>query len=232
MYAGRVNQQEASSFGPWKEFKEVFFGGWKVLWQGKWGFAGFILLVLLAGAAMLPFEKEWLAALTAGGESGTHHLARPISYWGDFLTGSLILALMLWMAGFFAKKALWRKAAIASLMAAMLAGAAANCFRLTLGRPRPSAEMADGFYGIQTSSKYHGFPSGHSATAFGSAAAVCVAVPAVGVPAMAGAVAVGWSRMRLRRHHPTDILVGGALGVIFGVALGRAARLRRGSGSE
>jgi len=105
------------------------------------------------------------------------------------------------------------------------AGLVVNSLRLTTGRPRPLYErIPDGFYGICLDHRYHAFPSGHSATAWGTATALVVTVPAVGLAAVAGATVVGWSRMYLRAHRPTDVWTGAGLGVIFEVVLGIAAR--------
>lgn len=158
-----------------------------------------------------------------------HLLARELSYWGDFVPGTLPLFLVLWILATWRGKRKWQRAAFAVLMAAVVAGMTANLFRLTLGRPRPAAKLPPGFYGLQSKSHYHGFPSGHAATSFGTAIPLLYVNLPLGIAATTVAAGVGWSRMQLERHYPSDILVGSLLGIVVGVAMGsRFVRPRRG----
>ena len=153
--------------------------------------------------------------------------AQYVSKWGDYTTGTMILVVGLWVAGALFKRRTWRTAAVACLLAASFAGLLINPARAVGGRPRPNTEVQDGFTGPNLSKKYHSFPSGHSGTSFGTAAALAVAAPAVGIPALAGAALVGWSRMYVREHYLTDVVVGASIGTFFGLAFGFAARRRR-----
>lgn len=59
------------------------------------------------------------------------------------------------------------------------------------------------------------FPSGHTSTAFSLAASIAIEYPKwyVVVPAYAYATSVGYSRLYLGEHYPSDVLTGAALGV-------------------
>lgn len=59
------------------------------------------------------------------------------------------------------------------------------------------------------------FPSGHTSTAFSLAASIAMEYPKwyVVVPAYAYATSVGYSRLYLGEHYPSDVLTGAALGV-------------------
>ena len=59
------------------------------------------------------------------------------------------------------------------------------------------------------------FPSGHTSTAFATAAALSIAFPKwyIVAPAYAWATGVGYSRIKLGEHYPSDVLVGAAVGV-------------------
>lgn len=217
----------------WGEIRELIGEGWAVAKRNARFLAAGIVVVGILTILLFPYDAALLQAFAPNTE--TPFWARKFSFWGDFYTGTLIIGAVLWGASFLMRKKLkrelWKKAAIACVLAAAIAGIMVNCFRFTLGRPRPSAEVADGFYGLKKDASYHGFPSGHAATAFGTATAISVALPPLSAPAMAGAIGVAWARMRLRRHYVTDILVGGAIGILFGALLGTAVRnlvIRRG----
>ena len=66
------------------------------------------------------------------------------------------------------------------------------------------------------------FPSGHSASAFAFAAAVCWHVPVLApvLGPLAGAVA--WSRVRTGVHHRADVVAGSAVGAGIGLAVATA----------
>lgn len=71
------------------------------------------------------------------------------------------------------------------------------------------------------------FPSGHSASAFAFATAVCWHVPVLGpvLGPLAGAVA--YSRVRTGVHHRADVVAGSAIGAAIGVAAAAARTTRR-----
>lgn len=96
--------------------------------------------------------------------------------------------------------------------------------RAAAGRPRPRAQMADRFYGLHMAPQFQGFVSAHAAISFGTATALVVTLPPVGIPALAGAAFVTGSRFYLGNHYPTDCLLGAALGVWLGLGFGLAAR--------
>ena len=208
----------------WQDLGEVLSEGVKVTRENRWWLIGSLLGVLLIASMMLPQDMAWLRLVQSVDNDVIHQVSRQISYWGDFPTGTLLLFGMLFLGGFVFKNEKMRRIAMACLLAAAIAGILTNCFRLTLGRPRPSAEKPDGLYGFKLDGNYHGFPSGHSATAMGTTTAIAVIYPPLGVPVLIAGGSVGWARMMLDRHYPTDVLVGGYLGIASGLMIGLGTR--------
>jgi membrane-associated phospholipid phosphatase len=66
----------------------------------------------------------------------------------------------------------------------------------------------------------YSFPSGHTSTAFALATSVSLAYPKwyIIAPSFIWAATVGYSRMRLGVHYPSDVLAGAIIGTICGFA--------------
>jgi membrane-associated phospholipid phosphatase len=135
----------------------------------------------------------------------------------------------------------WSRIILAAMIASTLAGMIANASRLTTGRPRPREipKIEHGFYGPYHNGRilvgvpaYNSFPSGHTATAFGLAAAVVFASPGWGLLVLIGAVGVAWSSIAIGAHHPSDVAVSITLAFLTGWFVVRFMKLRIRSGSS
>jgi membrane-associated phospholipid phosphatase len=151
-------------------------------------------------------------------------VARVCSALGDYTCFTVVAVVGLWWLGAAKERYHWRRVAVACLLSASLSGVSAVMLRASLGRARPISKLPDTFYGPTTEAVQHAFPSGHTATAVGTALPLMLALPRLRAVALGVAVATGWSRMHLRQHRPTDIAGGIWEAVWFGVPLGLAAR--------
>jgi membrane-associated phospholipid phosphatase len=103
-------------------------------------------------------------------------------------------------------------------------GLAADIPRILTGRTRPLADVPQGFYGvwyhghwIMGQYKFSSFPSGHSATAVGLAAAAWLVHRGWGAVAALYALLVMWSRIALQCHHLSDVVASAVLAIPLAV---------------
>ncbi|MFH0909607.1 MAG: phosphatase PAP2 family protein [bacterium] len=178
------------------------------------------------GALTIHHDVAWSDRLMENRTAILRSVARRFSAFGDFQTGTLAVVGGLWLVGRWKRNRRLQNAAAACLLAATFAGATATAIRTLTGRPRPSAGVADGFYGPSFNHKYQSFASAHSATSLGTSTALAVAVPEIGIPVLVLSLGVPWSRFYMHDHYVTDILAGAGIGIWFGLAFGFAARKR------
>ena len=85
--------------------------------------------------------------------------------------------------------------------------------KYTVNRPRPYVTYPD-IFRHDTHAGPKSFPSGHTSSAFALATSVSLCYPKwyVIAPAYLWAFTVGYSRMHLGVHYPTDVLIGALIG--------------------
>ncbi|HEY6913096.1 MAG TPA: phosphatase PAP2 family protein [Paludibacter sp.] len=91
-------------------------------------------------------------------------------------------------------------------------GVVTQALKYSINRPRPAVTYTDiiAYEGERTLS----FPSGHTSLAFSTATALCLKYPKwyVIVPSCLWACSVGYSRMNLGVHYPSDVVAGALIG--------------------
>ena len=191
---------------------------------------GALLLVFGALLLMTPVvmarDAAWLE--TWRPLIGERSIAETVSTVGRFENSTLMLAAAFASLGLVTRVRRWRDVAVACLLAGILAGITVNVLRPTFGRARPHAvQHARGLHWFEIDSELHSLPSGHAMTNAATAFAIVPLVPVAVVPAIAWTAATAWSRLRLNRHYPSDVLWGSVLGAVIGLAVGAGVRDRR-----
>jgi membrane-associated phospholipid phosphatase/MFS family permease len=121
-------------------------------------------------------------------------------------------------------------AALATVLAGYLAGAALEVVKLFVDRARPEEALTGQVLLSEGREWAHiaSFPSGHMIVTAALATVAATAVPRLRWPLIAYVVAVGFTRVLFGAHFPLDVLVGTVLGYeigLFAVALLANARL-------
>ncbi len=81
------------------------------------------------------------------------------------------------------------------------------------------ARPADGAGSLVAIPDEFSFPSGHAAAAMAVAVVYAAAYPALALPLLVIAAAVGFSRVCLGVHYPGDVLVGQAIAVLTAIVV-------------
>lgn len=109
----------------------------------------------------------------------------------------------------------WAAACLFFFVAVLAAGLVNVAFKIGLGRCRPELLFEEGRYGFtffKTEAKYWSFPSGHTASAMAAMTVLTILLPRVGPIFLIQALLVAASRVALREHYVSDVLVGGIVG--------------------
>ena len=96
----------------------------------------------------------------------------------------------------------------------VITAAITEVMKVTINRDRPFVKYPLDVFPNKIDEYGKSMPSGHTAFAFTTATSIYLAYPKwyVALPAFTWATAVGYSRMYLGQHYPSDVLVGAIVG--------------------
>lgn len=203
---------------------------WKLSWRdtkrffksNRWSIAiSFVVMLLVFFFVTFPNDASIYQWIGAGKNPEVRKVASEIGHVGNVAQYNLGVVIAFWAIGRVRKSRYLQRLAVMIFLTTTLAGVFCNVFRVSLGRARPwTGEESTLFVGPQLEAKYHGFPSGHTSTAFGTAVPPLVCTPIAGVPITLFAGAMSWARIYDKHHYPSDVFVGAYIGTVFGLAGG------------
>ncbi len=90
-----------------------------------------------------------------------------------------------------------------------------NLIKNLVARPRPFTVLSDLSILIPRPGEFS-FPSGHTSSSFAAAAVFYRHLPKkIGIPALVLAGLIGFSRLYVGVHYPTDVLAGAVMGILL-----------------
>lgn len=93
------------------------------------------------------------------------------------------------------------------------------CIKNLICRTRPY-EVVDGLKLIIEKQKDYSFPSGHTASSFASAIVLYKELPKkYGITALIFAIVMGFSRLYVGVHYPSDVIIGAISGILIGLGV-------------
>ncbi|MCF7645835.1 phosphatase PAP2 family protein [Bacillus subtilis] len=114
--------------------------------------------------------------------------------------------------------------AMFTITAILSAGIIVNIAKYIVGRPRPHLVDTVGPFGFKPfdfSYHYVSFPSGHACTAAVLATLIGLWFPRLRIPAYAALALIAVSRVFVRAHYPSDVLIGFMVGTVTTLILAR-----------
>lgn len=153
----------------------------------------------------------------------TDDISKFIRNFGD---GYYLIGLIggIYLTGEISNEKSLRKTALLSLESLIISGIIVSGVKILTGRMRPGENnRANGFFPFRLESKYHSFPSGHSASAFAVATVIAEQSKnlAIDISAYSIACMVALSRVNDNFHWTSDVFFGSIIGYFVGRKISR-----------
>ena len=197
----------------------------------RWVLGSLLGTAIVSTCLLFPHDPALLDGIRVA-DARTDSVATLISTFGRFEYSTLGLALVGLLAHGIRRERNLKTAATAALLAGLLGGLGVDVLRPTLGRARPSAQAANGLYFLSLDHQFQSLPSGHATSVAATLTAMAVVLPAATLPAALAIAVVGWSRLQVGRHYPSDVLSGTLLGIAIGLVVGKAIERMRAAQRE
>ena len=172
-----------------------------------------VVLAVIALVAAFFLDQSAAAWITAHSSLELKRVMRIVSRVGDW-PAHVIAGLIGIAIAFAVGSKAWMRIFLAMIIALALAGITTRAIKIATGRARPSVKTEAHWNGPQFSSKYHAFPSGHTASSTAFFVALFLARKKIGGPLLLIPILIALSRMIVGAHYLSDVTVAAILGVI------------------
>ena len=178
--------------------------------------------IALATVAVIALVAAFFLDHAADAWIGAHsspelkRVMQTVSRVGDW-PAHVIAGLLGIAIAFVTKSKTWMRIFVAMLVALALAGVSGRVVKLATGRARPSVKTEAHWNGPRYSSKYHAFPSGHTASSTAFFVALFLKRKKIGTPLLLIPVLIALSRMVVGAHYLSDVTFAAILGLICAV---------------
>jgi len=188
-----------------------------------------VIAILLIGSALIwlfygPIDIAVIEWSKARQGTWIRPLSAIISELG-IITWWLVGSMLLWFyLRYKTKQRAWADRVRFFFAAVAASGLAVIPLKLIFGKARPSKLFDNDLYGFQwfvepNAYAMHGFPSGHTTTAFAVATALALIFPRLALLFYGTALLVGLSRIGVLYHYPSDVVAGAMLGTVLTLLL-------------
>jgi membrane-associated phospholipid phosphatase len=178
-------------------------GGWCLVFLGA--------ALLIVGSFYLdPRSREWM---TRHQGASVKHFMEWVSWLGDW-PGHVLLGLFLVAIAYWRRSRKWTRIFAAMILACALAGVATRVVKISAGRARPGVQTEAGWTGPRLSSRFHSFPSGHTAASTAFFATLAFASWRIGLGFLAIPLLIAFSRMYVAAHYLSDVVCAAIIGAV------------------
>ena len=171
------------------------------------------VIVLIILIAAFYFDNAVHHYMTAHQTRGLRHFMHRVSRFGDwpehFALGLLLTGIAWWRGS---QK--WTRVFLSMLIALAIAGVAGRGIKIATGRARPSVKIEQVLNRSRFSSNFHAFPSGHVAASTAFFAVLLFANWRIGLGCLLIPLLIGFSRIYIGAHYPSDVVFAAILGVL------------------
>ena len=175
------------------------------------------VIALIAAFLLDQATANWI---TTHSSPELKRMMRIVSRVGDWPAHAIAGAIGFAIALVMGSKA-WMRIFLAMLIALALAGVTTRGIKIATGRARPSVKTEARWNGPQLSSKYHAFPSGHTASSTAFFVALFLARKKIGGPLLLIPILIAASRMILGAHYLSDVTFAAIIGVFSALLVAR-----------
>ena len=175
------------------------------------------VIALVAGFFLDQATAHWINVHCSPGFKRVMGIVSRVGDWpAHVIAGMIGIAI-----AFAAKSKAWVRIFMAMIIAMALAGLSGRVIKIATGRARPSVNTEAHWNGPRLSSKYHAFPSGHTATSTAFFVTLFLTRKKIGAALLLIPILIALSRMVVGAHYLSDVIFAAILGVVCALLIRR-----------